>query len=168
MFGVAIALIFVVAAGAATPEPELAETRASYLEHQARHARVDLITALNGPYIEPGVPYHVHTVRRSVDTGGVDRWRTLAGVWFPPDKVDDALAIIKCESEGDPTAKNPVSSASGLWQFLKGWWLGRWSDAVGVFDPLDPVASMRAAAIVSKNGTNWGDWAASRHCHGLY
>lgn len=30
--------------------------------------------------------------------------------------------IIKCESSGDPTAKNPNSSASGLAGFIKGTW----------------------------------------------
>ena len=122
---------------------------------------------LNGPYVAVS---HTHSEpeRSLVGTiGGVERWRSLAAEWFPPDKVDEALAIIWCESRGDPVARNPVSSASGLWQFLKGWYSGRWSSAVGVFDPLDPVQSMRAATIVSRNGTDWGDWVASRHCHGL-
>ena len=167
VFGVAFALIFVVAAWGATPELEMAETRASYLQHQAQHARADVIAAVNGPYSAPDAPYHVHRPRPMVDTGGVDQWRTLAGVWFPPDKVDDALAIIWCESQGNPDATNPVSSASGLWQFLRGWYAGRWSSEVGVFDPFDPAEAMRAAVIVSDNGTNWGDWSASRHCHGL-
>ena len=148
-------------------EPDMADTYAAYLQHQTFHARAEQLIALNGPYSVPVVAYHVHRMRSYVDTTGVERWRTLAGEWFPPDKVDQALAIIWCESRGDPSIPNPTSSALGLWQFLKGWYLGRWSDTVGVFDPLDPVASMRAAAIVSKNGTDWGDWTASRHCHGL-
>ena len=168
-FGVALILFFAArgVAGAEVMEPDMADTYAAYLQHEAQHARADLIAAVNGPYSAPDAPYHVHTVRRSVDTGGVERWRTLVAAWFPADKVDEALSIISCESGGDPSIPNPTSSALGLWQFLKGWYTGKWSDTVGVFDPLDPVASMRAAAIVSKNGTNWGDWVASRHCHGL-
>ena len=151
-------------AGAEVMEPDMADTSADYLEHQAQHVRAEQLIALNGPYIA-----HVHPdqpVRRTV-VSGVEQWRVLVGRWFPPDRVDEALAIIWCESRGDPTARNPVSSASGLWQFLRGWWSGKWSDMVGVFDPRDPVAAMRAAAIVSKNGTDWGDWSESRHCHGL-
>ena len=168
MFGVAIALTFVVIAGADIPgptlEPGMVERYAALRAAMEQDARAEQLIALNGLYIA-----HVHpdqSVRRTV-VSGVEQWRVLVGRWFPSDKVDQALAIIWCESSGDPAARNPVSSASGLWQFLKGWYLGRWSSVVGVFDPLDPVASMRAAAIVSKNGTYWGDWAASRHCHGL-
>ena len=134
-----------VAAGAEVMEPEMAEAHMTYQLSVER----GMMEALNGPYSAHVHPDATLQVRRSVDTGGVERWRTLVAAWFPADKVDEALAIIQCESEGDPTAKNPVSSASGLWQFLKGWWLGRWSpDTVGAFDPFDPVASMRAAAIV--------------------
>lgn len=134
---------------------------AAYQTEQAWRA---YLIAVNGTH---DAPDHTHPTRRSVDTSGVEQWRPLVAVWFPPDKVDDALAIIQCESRGDPTATNPVSSASGLWQFLRGWYTGRWSSVVGSFNPFNPVASMRAAAIVSHNGTDWGDWLASRHCHGL-
>ena len=171
MFGVAIALVFVVAASGAGAtdylDTELVDAQESdrlAREHQTWHVRLAYLIAVNGPYDAPG---HTHNARMVVDTTGVDRWRTLAAEWLPADKVDEALAIIWCESRGDPSIPNPTSSALGLWQFLKGWYSGAWSSAVGVFDPRDPVASMRAAAIVSKNGTYWGDWSESRHCHGL-
>lgn len=31
-------------------------------------------------------------------------------------------SILRCESGGDPTAKNPTTSASGLWQILRSTW----------------------------------------------
>ena len=171
MFGVAIALVFVVVASGAGAtdylDTELVDAQESdrlAREHQTWHVRLAYLIAVNGPYDAPG---HTHNARMVVDTTGVDRWRTLAAEWFPADKVDEALAIIWCESRGNPDATNPASSASGLWQFLKGWYTGRWSPVVGVFDPFDPVASMRAAVIVSDYGTNCGEWLASRHCHGL-
>lgn len=120
-----------------------------------------------GPYITPAPPVHTHAPAPRVDTTGVEQWRSLAAEWFPEDKVDEALAIIWCESRGDPSAKNPISSASGLWQFLKAWWSGRWSSVVGVFDPFNPTQAMRAASIASKGGSDWGHWSESRHCHGL-
>ena len=168
MFGVAIALAFVVVAGADIPgptlEPGMVERYAALRAAMEQDARVEQLIALNGPYIA-----HVHPdqpVRRTV-VSGVEQWRVLVGRWFPPDRVDEALSIISCESGGDPSIPNPTSSALGLWQFLKGWYSGKWSSVVGVFDPRDPVASMRAAAIVSRGGSYWGDWVASRHCHGL-
>ncbi len=36
--------------------------------------------------------------------------------------VDDALAVLRCESNGDPDAYNPYSGASGLFQFLPSTW----------------------------------------------
>jgi hypothetical protein len=44
--------------------------------------------------------------------------------------------VIDRESGGNPSAKNPTSSASGLLQFLSGWWAGRW-------DPMDPYQNLR-------------------------
>ena len=40
------------------------------------------------------------------------------------------MYVIDRESGGDPRAKNPASTASGLLQFLSGWWAGKW-------DPFD-------------------------------
>ena len=169
IIGVAFALTFVVVAGAdipgPTPEPGIVER---YAAHRAsQDARALWLLELNGPYIAPAPPVHTHALAPRVDTTGVEEWRVLAAEWFLADKVDEALAIIQCESGGDPSIPNPTSSALGLWQFLKGWYAGKWSSVVGMFDPRDPVASMRAAAIVSRGGSDWGDWAASRHCHGL-
>ena len=148
-------------------EPEMAQHRETYLMDEARRARAEALMVLNGPYSAHVHPDRMPRLNRMVDTGGVEQWRTLAAEWFPANKVDEALSIISCESGGDPSIPNPTSSAVGLWQFLKGWYLGKWSSVVGVFDPRDPIASMRAAAIVSKNGSDWGDWSASKHCHGL-
>ncbi|HSJ33494.1 MAG TPA: transglycosylase SLT domain-containing protein [Acidimicrobiia bacterium] len=52
----------------------------------------------------------------------VERWRPLVTAYFAPAQVDGALAVIRCESYGDPGAYNPYSGASGLFQFLPSTW----------------------------------------------
>lgn len=52
----------------------------------------------------------------------VERWRSLVQAYFPPARVDEALAILECESLGDAEAYNPYSGASGLFQFLPSTW----------------------------------------------
>jgi septal ring factor EnvC (AmiA/AmiB activator) len=52
----------------------------------------------------------------------VERWRDEVSQYFPASRVNEALAIIKCESLGDPEAYNPYSGASGLFQFLPSTW----------------------------------------------
>ena len=91
-----------------------------------------------------------------------EAWRELVSGYFAPGDVDRALRVIWCESRGDPLAKNPTSTASGLWQFLRAWWAGEWGYP---FDPFDPTASTkRAAELVYGPGQGWDHWLASRSC----
>jgi hypothetical protein len=75
---------------------------------------------------------------------GVEQWRPLIEAHFQPADVPWAMRVMACESGGDPYAKNPRSTASGLFQFLRGWWSGAWG--YPAFDPFDPEANVRAAA----------------------
>ena len=52
----------------------------------------------------------------------IEQWRSLVAAYFPASRVDEALAILQCESLGDPDAYNPYSGASGLFQFLPSTW----------------------------------------------
>ena len=91
-----------------------------------------------------------------------EAWRPIVSVYFAPGDVDRALRIIWCESRGDRYAKNPTSTASGGWQFLRAWWAGEWGPP---FDPFDPEASTRRAAeLVYGPGQGWEHWLASAHC----
>ena len=58
-------------------------------------------------------------------SGPSERWRPLVESHFPDEQVDRALCIIKHESSGEPTAKNPRSSARGLFQILGSLWAPR-------------------------------------------
>jgi len=94
--------------------------------------------------------------------GPVERWRSLVGKYFAPERIDEALSIIECESNGDPDARNPRSSASGLFQFLDRTWehsseqAGFWGES-----PFSPEANIAAAAWLVEYSLGVGDspWA---------
>ena len=55
----------------------------------------------------------------------VERWRPLVAAYFPAALVDEALAVMRCESLGDPSIVNPVSGAAGLFQHMPRYWPAR-------------------------------------------
>lgn len=98
----------------------------------------------------------------------VERWRSLVAEFFPADRVEEALAIINCESNGDPNAYNPYSGASGLFQFLPSTWASTAPKAgypeASVFDPEANVAS--AAWLANRyqelGEYYWRPWSCRR------
>jgi len=91
----------------------------------------------------------------------VERWRPLVSEFFAPEDVDKALYVIKRESSGNPTVKNPNSSATGLFQHLARLWPGRAQQyGIGGADILDPRAATYAAAKLVYEGGGWSHWAA--------
>ncbi len=102
-----------------------------------------------------------------VDPQRAADWRPLLEQFFRPEHVDKALRVIRCESGGDPNAKNPRSTASGLFQHLGSLWEARAIKAgLGEADIFDPVANVAAAAWLVYEGGGWGHWNPSRHCWG--
>ncbi len=96
------------------------------------------------------------------DDGPVERWRSLVEQYFAPERIDEALSIIDCESNGDPNARNPRSSASGLFQFLDRTW-AHCSEQAGFpgESPFSPEANIAAAAWLVEYSLDVGDspWA---------
>lgn len=166
---VIILLVNVVTARADVMPPEMRSSVNLY--QKELHAEwIEWLTDLNGPYGEEVVASaHTHVIRVVEPPSDVERWRSLVGAYFQPEHVDEALLVMWCESRGNPDAKNSVSTASGLFQMLKGWWGGGYgSSAVPVFDPFDPQLNVRYASVVFyAHSPEWRDWRASRHCHGL-
>lgn len=78
----------------------------------------------------------------------VEVWRPLVAQHFRPEDVDRALCLIWHESRGDPTAENPTSSATGLFQIL-----AFWEDRYGL-DRLDPAQNVQLAAII-RDAQGW-------------
>lgn len=98
----------------------------------------------------------------------VERWRGLVSQFFPSNRVDEALAIMRCESNGDPDAYNPYSGASGLFQFIPSTWattahLAGYPDA----SPFDPEANTASAAWLANRYEElghyyWRAWSCRR------
>jgi len=84
---------------------------------------------------------------------GAEQWRSLVEVYFPSDWVGWALRIMQCESGGDVYAKNPHSSASGLFQHLARYWEERSTKAGWAGASIwDPEANIAVAAWLLENG----------------
>ncbi len=94
----------------------------------------------------------------------IEQWRELVEEHFEPRHVELALAVIKCESSGDPKAVNSRSQATGLWQHLPRYW-DRRSDKAGVKgrSPRNPeAATVVAAWLVYNTSSSWNHWTCAR------
>lgn len=91
----------------------------------------------------------------------VEQWRGLVSAYFPGSQVNMALCIIRYESGGNPDAKNPRSSARGLFQVLASLWAPYYG--VSYEDLYNPEINTRIAADIWAN-YGWGAWSALRRC----
>jgi len=76
---------------------------------------------------------------------------------YPDDICAKAEVIIQAESNWNPKAKNPTSTASGLFQFIKGTW--EYHCKGHVFDPEDNIAC--GLRLLDQGGDR--HWDASAH-----
>jgi hypothetical protein len=105
--------------------------------------------------------------RKALAPRDVEVWRPLVEAHFAPSDVARALKVIGCESSGDPDAKNPRSSASGLFQHLARFWPERSVKAgLAGADIFDPEANVAVAAWLVYEAGGWSHWNPSRHCWG--
>jgi hypothetical protein len=90
----------------------------------------------------------------------------VVGQHFTGPEFDTAMSIISCESNFDPRAANPHSTARGLWQFLRGTWQWVQDDSGLVLDdwpdgPYDWYQSTAAAAWL-RDAAGWTQWSCYR------
>ncbi len=111
---------------------------------------------------------------QSIFAPEVERWRSLTEQVFPADEVNDVLAVIQCESFGDPTSRNMEEwgqESVGLLQINEGWLTG-WQDPDWAFpghdgqpvDLEDPATNLRAAKFIRyfevvTEQDAWAEWA---------
>ena len=98
----------------------------------------------------------------------VEQWRPLVQQFFPGNRVEEALRIMDCESNGDPDAYNPYSGASGLFQFLPSTWASTASRAgYGGHSVFEPEANVATAAWLTNRYEElgqyyWRAWSCRR------
>lgn len=94
------------------------------------------------------------TVSQAPVSAGVSDLSNLPAIMY---------AIENCESGGNPTAQNPSSTASGLFQFLDSTWAGYGGYSRAMYAP-QSVQEAKALLEYSTNGTS--PWLASSFCWG--
>lgn len=99
---------------------------------------------------------YLEAVAISDNAGDIERWRPLVSLYFPPEEVETAICIIGRESNGDPDADNPTSSARGLFQVLGSLWAPHYG--IPRTDLYDPVINTRLAVDIWEN-YGWGAWS---------
>lgn len=98
----------------------------------------------------------------------VEQWRGLVSTHFPSSRVEEALRILDCESNGDPNATNPYSGAAGLFQFLPSTWATTAPKAGYAGASVhDPVANVASAAWLANRYQQlgqyyWQPWSCRR------
>lgn len=93
------------------------------------------------------------------------KWSSLIEDHFEPEDYKTAIKVIGCESSGYSKAKNPNSTAKGLWQFVDRTWTWVESKLKIKGSPMDPATSTRFAAfLVYETEQGWGHWSESAHC----
>lgn len=100
-------------------------------------------------------------------SGGAEQWRPLLSGYWSGAELDFAVCVVWEESRGDPGAKNPRSTAAGLWQFLRSTWNTVAANVGGpTYDtgaPYDPhIATEYAYWLQTTDG--WWHWNAAARC----
>lgn len=135
--------------------PSLSEMAVTPPEHDACRP----LSRLSPPCDDPAPGSTVGAI------AGLEHWRPLVAKHFRSEDVGRALEVIRCESNGNPRAANPISTARGLFQHLGSLWPARaaragWPGA----DIFDPEANVAVAAWLVYEGGGWRHWNASAHC----
>lgn len=69
-----------------------------------------------------------------------------------------AARVCRCESSNNPSARNPDSTATGLFQILRGTWFDYGSG--NIYNPYDNSST----GYRIFKGQGWGAWTPSRKC----
>ena len=90
------------------------------------------------------------TILEAIYEPEVERWRATVVEALQEYGLEDEertfMRVLRCESFGDPDAKNPESGASGLMQHIPSYWADR-ATAAGFHkaSPFDPIANIYAS-----------------------
>lgn len=115
-----------------------------------------LCLVLPGSCDVPELDDYLEAVAVFQTAGDIERWRPLVSLYFPPNEIETALCIIDHESNGDPDADNPRSSARGLFQILGSLWAPHYG--VSRADLYHPLTNTRIAVDIWET-YGWGAWS---------
>ena len=150
--------------------------RAREEERKRQEERSTTTTTSPGTTTSPPTTSSSNTTTTTGGGGGgpwnhppsVEQWRPLVQQFFPGNRVEEALRIIDCESNGDPDAYNPYSGASGLFQFLPSTWASTAPRAgYGGHSVFEPEANVASAAWLANRYEElgqyyWRAWSCRR------
>jgi hypothetical protein len=111
-------------------------------------------------------PRQTYTPRVHRVSPGVEHWRSLVEAHFAPGNVETMLCLMGYESAGDPYAKNPISSARGLFQIMASIWAPAFDVTYEqLYDPI--INTQVARKVLDIQG--YGAWAPYNRglCRGL-
>lgn len=124
------------------------------------HTSETTVFAADKVVSSPVVP-SITPTSRQVRRSGLEAY-----VWtYFGEHTDRAMKVIKCESGGNPKAKNKNSTATGLFQIIEGTWRSYRCEGDRT-NPSDNIAC--AWKIYERNGYRFntnGGWSASYACH---
>lgn len=105
---------------------------------------------------KPAAPRTAALAPRAGACGG---WGDTIAAHFPAEQVRKACSVMMCESNGNPSAENSRSSASGLWQFLS----GTWESTTGTPAPASAYSAgtQTAAAATLWRSSGWSPWSCA-------
>lgn len=115
---------------------------------------------LTGPIVKPHTPRS--TAPRGMGTN-VEQWRSLVATYFAASDVDRALCLMAYESGGNPYARNPRSSATGLMQVMYSTW-GPYFGLTSRSQLEDPATNLRIAAVI-RSTQGWIAWSPYKRGH---
>jgi soluble lytic murein transglycosylase-like protein len=85
-----------------------------------------------------------------------EQWRPLVAEHFPGELTSTAVCLLRHESGGNPKAKNPTSSARGLFQIMASVWAPTFGVSYdSLYDPELNVALARRIYDIQ----GWGAWS---------
>lgn len=137
----------------------------SAISEQIEAARPEPGTgAASIPYPSLG-PTSIHLAPAGTNTGMGAVTEAYPSGWepgsingFPCGQPLPPCFVMARESGGNPTAENPVSSASGLWQFIDSTWDGFGGYAHASWAPVD--VQNEKARLTWAGGAGCGHWGA--------
>lgn len=113
-------------------------------------------TTSHAPWVQNLVFVSQATTRASTPSGASGSVPAMIRQTFGP-YAGRALAVARCESGFNPSARNSSSGAMGVFQFMPSTWR---STSYAGYSPYNAWANIQAAhQVFVRDGYSWGEWS---------